>query len=54
MLKSKATTEERTQLWYRIYGNDTNYNSDFSFDLDSDYTEIFQNTMDQYAQALEN
>lgn len=53
-LKSKNTDEERGQLWFRVYWNDTRYNSDFSFELDSDFTEVFQNTMDQYAQAQEN
>ena len=53
-LKSKNTNDERVQLWYRIYWNDTRYNQDFSFELDSDFTEVFQNTMDQYAQAQEN
>ncbi len=53
-LKSKSTNQERTQLWYKIYGNDSNYNSDFSFDLDSEFFEVFQYTMDQYSQAQEN
>ena len=53
-LKSKSTNQERTQLWYKIYGKDSNYNSDFSFDLDSEFFEVFQYTMDQYSQAQEN
>lgn len=53
-LKSKNTNQERVQLWFKIYWDDTRYNSDFSFDLDSEFYDVFQNTMDQYLQAQEN
>jgi hypothetical protein len=34
-IKKKRTSVEREQEWFKIFGNDTNYNSDFLFDMNS-------------------
>ncbi len=52
-LKDKPTTNERQQIRYTIYWN-TEYNPEFSYDLNSNFTEIFDESINQFSQSQEN
>lgn len=53
-LKEQSKTSSREQIRHKIYWEDTIYNPDFSFEMNSEFIEIFRENMDQFSQAQEN
>ena len=53
-LLEQNTTNGREKMRFKIYWMDESYNPDFSFEQNTEFTEIFETTMDEYEQAQEN
>jgi len=53
-LLNQSTTDGRERMWFKIYWIDASYNPDFSFEQNTEFTTIFEVTMDEYEQAQEN
>jgi len=53
-IKKKRTSVEREQEWFKIFGNDTNYNSDFLFDMNSWFNSVYETTIVELFQDQED
>lgn len=53
-LKLKKTVVDREQEWFKIFGNDTRHNSDFLFELNSGFVEVYMKTIVEFAQDQED
>jgi len=53
-LKLKKSVVDREQEWFKIFGNDTKHNSDFLFELNSGFVEVYRKTIVEFAQDQED
>ena len=53
-LNAASSTAERQNIRYSVFGGDSRYNPNFSYQLNSDFNWIFEETMDEIYQTQEN
>lgn len=53
-LQSWDSTSDKKQQWYKMIWNGSEYNPQFSSELNSNFESLFKEIMDQYWQSLEN
>lgn len=53
-LLSFTSTSEKQQQWYNMFWSGSNYNPQFSSELNSGFENIFEEVIDQYWQSLNN
>ncbi len=53
-LSSYMSTQDRKLWWSKMFWDKIGYNSNFSFELNADFENIFEEVMGQYWQSLEN
>lgn len=53
-LLSFTSTSEKKQQWYNMFWSGSNYNPQFSSELNSGFENIFEEVMNQYWQSLDN